>query len=610
MAETLTIEELVNPDDLAHRIADRYMRWEAVRKDRVSEWQELQRYIFATSTAHTTNSTLDWSNKTTIPKMCQIRDNLVANYLAALFPRRKWATWEGDSELDESIKKKKAIESYMSWVTDRNEFYNEVTKLVYDYVDYGNVFVTPEWKDQSKPDGKTGFVGPLPKRISPSDIVFDPTVSTFTSAPKIVRSIVNLGDLKKIIMNKQFNTPEEYETAQALYDHILEYRGSAQTYQGSFEIKDDIYQVAGYTSYREYLCSDDVEVLTFYGDLFDGVSLQENRIITVVDRCKVTSNIENPSIFGYTPIFHVGWRIRPDTLWAMGPLDNLVGMQYRIDHLENMKADVFDTIAYPPLKVKGYVQDFEWKPMERIYVGDDGDVTMLSPDVQALQADTQIAILEQKMEEMAGSPKEAMGFRTPGEKTMYEVQRLELAAGRIFQSKVAQFERDLLEPLLNAMLELARRNMGLSTIRIFNDENKLVTFQTLTPEDIIAAGRIRPIAARNFAEKSLIVQNLNNFFSSSAGADPLLKVHFSSVKLAQMWEMLLDIEQYKLVEPYVQIVEQADAQRMQQAVQQQVAIESQTPAGLYPGDTDEGVMDEGFPSMVPGDGQVPEGPIQ
>jgi hypothetical protein len=41
----------------------------------------------------------------------------------------------------------------------------------------------------------------------------------------------------------------------------------------------------------------------------------------------------------------------------MGPLDNLVGMQYRIDHLENLKADVFDLIAFPPLKIKGYVED-------------------------------------------------------------------------------------------------------------------------------------------------------------------------------------------------------------------------------------------------------------
>jgi len=116
----------------------------------------------------------------------------------------------------------------------------------------------------------------------------------------------------------------------------------------------------------------------------------------------------------------------------MGPLDNLVGMQYRIDHLENMKADIWDLTRYPIFKIKGYVEDFDWSPGERIICGDDGDVDLVSPDVQVLNFNTEISILEAKMEEMAGAPKEAMGFRTPGEKTKYEVQRIENAASRIF----------------------------------------------------------------------------------------------------------------------------------------------------------------------------------
>src|SRR6185503_20996216 len=87
-----------------------------------------------------------------------------------------------------------------------------------------------------------------------------------------------------------------------------------------------------------------------------------NHIITVVDRHKILNLKPSPSFFGRPPIYHAGWRIRQDNLWAMGPLDNLVGMQYRIDHLENLKADLFDLTAFPPLKVTGYVEDFEWRP--------------------------------------------------------------------------------------------------------------------------------------------------------------------------------------------------------------------------------------------------------
>ena len=150
----------------------------------------------------------------------------------------------------------------------------------------------------------------------------------------------------------------------------------------------------------------------------------------------------------------------------MGPLDNLVGMQYRIDHLENLKADVFDMIAHPIAKVQGFVEDFSFGPGEKIYVGEDGNVEFMRPDTTALNADTQIAILENKMEEMAGAPRQAMGIRTPGEKTAFEVQTLDNASSRVFMNKVSYFERNFLEPLINDMLELSRRNMEISLVQL------------------------------------------------------------------------------------------------------------------------------------------------
>jgi hypothetical protein len=190
-----------------------------------------------------------------------------------------------------------------------------------------------------------------------------------------------------------------------------------------------------------------------------------------------------------------------------------------------------------------------------------------------------------KMEEMAGAPKEAMGFRTPGEKTAYEVQRLENAASRIFQSKISQFEESFIEPLLNAMLELARRNISsLQTIRVWDDEFKLNDFQQLEASDITGAGRIRPIAARHFAEQAERIQNLNNFFGSAVGQDPAIKIHFSTIKTAKMFEEMLDVTDYELVMPYVRMAEQADAQRLANIQEEKILLEAQT----YGLDTDGG----------------------
>jgi hypothetical protein len=598
-SKTLQLENALKPDNLAVELANRYVRLEQLRSDKVEEWKEIQKYVFATDTTKTTNAKLPWNNKTTIPKLCQIRDNLHANYMATLFPKRKWLMWEGKDREDETKKKKEAIEGYMLWSFDRSGFYEEMEKIILDYIDYGNCFVMPYWKDErmTKSDGSetVGYVGPAIRRINPVDIVFDPTASSFESSPKIIRSFVTLGEVKNMMEDLSV-TEEKKAEYQELWNYMRETRSMVQAYNGTVQTKDEIYNVGGFNSYRDYLLGDYVEVLTFYGDLYDRFTdtLLQNHVIKIVDRHKVLCKNENESVFGHAPIYHAGWRIRPDNIWAMGPLDNLIGMQYRIDHLENLKSDIMDFTAFPVFKVKGYVEDFEWKPMERIIIGDDGDVAILAPDVGALQYESQIQVYEQKMEEMAGAPKEAMGFRTPGEKTKYEVQRLELAGGRIFQSKTGQFERQVVEPLINSELELARRNLDKVTIRSFDTEFKVADFKNLTIEDITGNGLLKPIAARHFAEQANMVQNLSAFFGSGAASEGVMQ-HFSSERLARLWEEVLEIGDYKIVSPYVMLSEQADAQRIAQSLQEQVAVEAQTPAGIQPEDYDQDVMDEPLP---------------
>jgi hypothetical protein len=358
--------------------------------------------------------------------------------------------------------------------------------------------------------------------------------------------------------------------------------------------KDASYNVDGFDSYQAYLQSDCVELLTFYGDIFDFQKKKflKNHVVIVADRHKVLSAEPNKSFFGYPPIFHVGWRVRQDNLWAMGPLANLIGMQYRIDHLENLKADCFDLIAFPPLKIKGFVQDFEWAPFAKIYVQDnESDVEVLQVPFQVLQTNGEIQAYMNTMEELAGSPKEAMGFRTPGEKTAYEVQRLENAASRIFQNKITQFEEKLVEKVLNAMLELARRNISSAIeMQVYDDEFNSSTFEQLDPAELVGAGCLKPVAARHFAEKAERIQNLNNFFTSTIGQDQDIKAHFSSIKLARMFEQLLDIEEFEIVVPYIRLAEQKEAQALANAAQEQVMMEGGTPSGLTPDDFDPEVM--------------------
>lgn len=167
---------------------------------------------------------------------------------------------------------------------------------------------------------------------------------------------------------------------------------------------------------------------------------------------------------------------------------------------------------------------------------------------------------------------------------MYEVQRLENAASRVFTNKIAQFEEQVIEPVLNAMLELARRNMETTVIRVVQDPLKIVKFRELTAQDITGQGRIRPVAARHYAEKAELIQNLTNFFASAIGADPDIKAHFSSVKLAGMIEELLEIEDWEVVQPFIRLSEMAEAQGLQQVQQEEAMTQAATPAGVSQGD--------------------------
>ena len=91
-------EFIGTPDALASAVSNRFVDYEKYRRSWVEEKKELRNYLFATDTTRTTNATLPWKNSTTTPKLTQLRDNLHANYMAALFPNDEWLLWEGDDE--------------------------------------------------------------------------------------------------------------------------------------------------------------------------------------------------------------------------------------------------------------------------------------------------------------------------------------------------------------------------------------------------------------------------------------------------------------------------------------------------------------------------------
>ena len=565
-------------DESAAWVTNLWTTYNNQRSGKVAEWTETRNYLFATDTTTTTNADLPWNNSTTLPKLCQIRDNLYSNYTSSLFPNDKWLKWEAYSRESAVKQKRDTIEAYMANKCRESHFRTEIGKILLDYIDYGNAFGTVEYVAEYKTlaDGSVvpSYVGPRPIRISPLDIVFNPTATSFRDTHKIVRSLRTLGELELLAQDN----PD-----QAFWAEAVNRRKLLQHHLGGLSIEDFDksvgYSMDGFGSLFEYYQSEFVEVLEFYGDFRDTDSgvIKRNQIVTVVDRSFTARVVQDPCWFGTSSIFHVGWRRRPDNLWAMGPLDNLVGMQYRLDHLENISADAMDLLVRPPLAIVGQVEEFVWGPGCEIHINENGSIQELTLGAQGVvQADMKIRELIELMELMAGAPKEAAGIRTPGEKTAAEYLGLENAAGRIFQEKINHFETEMLEPLLNAMLEVAARNLdGTDVIRITDNSLGAIKFRDITKADITANGVIRPIGARHFAKQSQDLQNVISILQSPVGAkiDP----HTSGVQLTEFVKDVTSLSNYDVFRPNIAVQEQADTQRVVGAVQEDMMAEAEAP---------------------------------
>jgi hypothetical protein len=602
---------LGSPDIVAQNLYGVWNQWSTARNSMLDQWSEIQRYVWATSTRDTTNETMtDWSNTTHRPKLANLYDTLTINYDAALFPNDDWLTWEGADEESASITKAKTVEAYMRTKHQLRSsgFRNTMRKLESDWVIFGNAFAQVEYVREFATDPESGerilgYTGPRVVRIDPRDIVFNPLAESFAKSPKMIRTLYTIADLHRIVED---NPDKQY--FQDILETALSNRGRIRQFnQGDID-KELQLSFDGFGTPSQYFNSGLVEVIEFYGDLFiegavDGREYRKNHVITMVDRWKSIRDEPINTWTGRPHIYHVGWRGRTDNIWSQGPLDNLVGMQYRIDHLENARADAFDQMLDPDIVFSGDVEDImQVGGAKHYFIPEGGNVDYLRPETTVLNADLQIRELTDSMELFALSPREALGFRTPGEKTLGEVQELANAASRSFQHKVNIFQ-EFVEEISNGELEVSVRNLdGVDVIQVVDDDNGAVEFRSITKEDITSSGRLVPIGARHFARNTQLVQNLQQLQAGPL-ADPEVAMHFSSIGLAKMYQELMDMKtgNKKLVEPFVRIEERLEAQRLSQVAEDQALEESVTdPSGDLGGLNEQEQQGDSLPPAAEG----------
>jgi hypothetical protein len=563
--ETATsLQALDTAEDLASFITELWMRWDRDKEQAIDGWREVESYRYATSVSDLKYVENSFTHTTHIPVVSTIAQDLEAILLQVVMPHDDWFTYVPMDSFAARKDQRQAIVSYLKNRLSLNGYFEEVAKLRSDLVTYGNCFSQVIHVDEST-DDKNGYVGFKVKRISPYDIAFDPTAANFMSTPKIIREVISLGELYKRGRNGTFD-PD-------IVDRILKERTYSSTHDGNDD-KNEQYVPRGFGTYQQYLTSGYVELLWFYGDIYDSFNneLYEHKMYVVADLEVLLYESDVPTPNGIPHIYHSVWEKLPDNLWGMGPLSNIIGMNYQINHRENSKSEGLDRTIYPD---KVWLGD-----VEEMYDEDTGQLTYLAPEgggvqdlpinTQFLNADLHIDRLNHAARQAARLPSDLVGFRSQGEKTLGEVAALTDGGMRGFIDKAGDFERTSLEQHLRAGIELAYENFG-SAMKIPNQtDSGFIEMLTLTKEDLGVNGTLVPKGARRFARKNQLLASL-----TQVSATPLAQIamtHISGKGAAHLIAELLEVQDTGLVEEFAQVLEAGEAQQVAQEEERRNAM--------------------------------------
>lgn len=555
---SISVYQWGEPEQQASQIMFKYGEWQSYKEPAMAQWEEIEAYLYATDTGNLNDA---FDHTTHIPVLAEVKDDLEAIMYSTVLPHDDWLGWRPfDLDAAKLEKRDKAL-AYVNNRNNLNNFRHTMRKIIHDYIVYGNAFEMTVHVDETKEDSQgnliAGYVGPKPKRISPYDICFDPTVDDFERTPKIIRSVMSIGDFMA--------DAERYGWNEKAVQAVMDRRNSIHTTSFEEQHKNQQYTPEGFNSIEAYMQSGQVEVLWFYGDIWDDTThtLHAGRCIGVVDRFNVLFNDDCPN----ARIHKAGWGLRPDNLWAQSPLAQIVGLNYQINHRENAKSTAMDKFIYPDRVLAGDVEEVydDETGQVRYLATEGGTVTDITPDTSVLSFDGHIDRLTLQARSSARLPQQLAGFRTAGEKTLGEVQILQDGAFRGFIHKAEQLEIDLVEKLITDMLDLGRIYLDEALVApVETDEG--IRYINITQDDLRSNGALVPYGARRFArdlqQMNMIMQLGNSNLMQSVGT------HINTNNLAKTLERLGGFQRYEFVEKFAAMDEAAEAQMHQNALEQ------------------------------------------
>jgi len=559
--QPFTIEDYSDGNRTAAAIAMAWFEWNNYRVNARNLWGEIDSYIHATDTSTTSYNETD--HKTMIPVVSEIHEDLNAIMYGTVLPHDDWLGWRGYDLDAVTVDKRKKVLAYIKHLHTVNGFRKTLRQLLDDYHRYGNSFCQVQYQDHSVKDEEgnvvSGYSGATPVRISPYDIVFNPTAASFEASAKVIRRMMSTGEFLQWTDSLRERGIEVSEDA---VERVLSQRNQGtQNTDTSNVQKNNQYIPDGFGTIEQYYTSGFVEVLWFYGDVYDVKtrSVQKGRCITVVDRDTLLFDKQELDC----RIHKASWKPRPDNLWSQGALDNVIGLNYMINHRENSKNDAIDRFMNPDRAFVGDVDEVydEVTGQTKYILPEGGSVTDISPDTTVLSYNNEIEMHLEMARKAARLPQQLSGFRSSGEKTAFEVQSLNDGAFRGFINKAEQFEQEFLEPLITSEIEIAKEYFS-SVVKVLDSDSEgIFSVLEVTKDDLSTNGKLMPYGARRFARALQQQAGLTQL--SNTNLSQFVAPHLDSWNLTQAVNSVYGFEDFQMFRKFASIEEQQQAQQMQ-----------------------------------------------
>jgi len=580
-----TIVRMMRPLDAEREFIDMMVndfdQMEMGRATADAESRELKTYIDATDTRTTTNDKLPFKNSTTINKIGQLYNNHVTSYVEHLMPNSDWVQWVGNDVDAMTKEKRKAIEAYVKGKVEASNLEGVIERLAGDFTSMGVAAVhtrhvkqlTVTVENQVIPN----YTGTITERLDPNDLFWDVTASSLDKARKCIRQLYTMGSLKREV-EESTNPPITAEQFAQLRNDRRSVREAIGTgYHG--KRKYESLSSQGFGTMMNYTNEGLVEVLRFFGDFYDEEKdeLLLNHEIVIVDR-KMIGRKEALDNWNNSQNIHITvYEFRQDSLAPIGPLHRVVGLQYKLDKRENFKEDLHDRFLVAPLLKVGDVREKGMRGTDthEFQAEEGGSVSYLTPPPEVLSPDQQLSTTLALMEDLSHAPKESIGQRTPGEKTKFEVQLIDQGQNKVYRRKVKKFERELVTPTLNDILEQGRHHLDATdVVKTYGEDTGAVSFLTVTASDLNGNGTMVARGATLFAEKALALQTMSAIFASPVAS--LLAPNVSRKKLTAAIEDLGDLGKYEIFQFGIGLQEDAELQRLAESTQTATATANAT----------------------------------